>query len=103
MKMERKMNKQLEKVMKFMKLTKTLAKKRARGADTEKVQKQWNKKCKAATRAMNQITKSLREKKVRDRDEWMERSRSRQQLSQKYCDKSNNWKKLHGLQTKRKY
>ena len=40
---------------------------------------------------------------IRDRKKQLERSQKRQQLTAANTDKSNNWRRLHGLCTRRKY
>lgn len=46
--------------------------------------------------------KRLRQQSIRDRRQQLERSRKRQQLLEQNRDKSNNWKRLHGLPAARK-
>lgn len=46
--------------------------------------------------------KRLRQQSIRDRRQQLERSRRRQQLLAENKNKSNNWRRLHGLPTKRK-
>ena len=50
-----------------------------------------------------QAKKRLRQQSIRDRKKQLERSRKRQQLAAANTDKSNNWRRLHGLCTRRKY
>lgn len=50
-----------------------------------------------------QVKKRLRQQSIRDRKKQLERSRKRQQLAAANTDKSNNWRRLHGLCTRRKY
>lgn len=50
-----------------------------------------------------QAKKRLRQQSIRDRKKQLERSRKRQQLATANTDKSNNWRRLHGLCTRRKY
>lgn len=47
--------------------------------------------------------KYIRQQFIRDRKEQLERSRKRQQLAAANTDKPNNWRRLHGLCTRRKY
>lgn len=49
-----------------------------------------------------QAKKRLRQQSIRDRKKQLERSRKRQQLAAANTDKSNNWRRLHGLCTRRK-
>ena len=49
-----------------------------------------------------EIKKQLRQRSIRDRRQQLERSRKRQQLLEQNQDKSNNWKRLHGLPAERK-
>ena len=59
---------------------------------------------KAIQKAGRQILNSfLRQQSIRDRKKQLERSRKRQQLTAANTDKSNNWRRLHGLCTRRKY
>lgn len=46
--------------------------------------------------------KELRQREIRDRQKQIIRSRRRQQLLRENQDKSNNWKRIHGLPTTRK-
>ena len=46
--------------------------------------------------------KELRQREIRDRQKQIIRSRRRQQLLRENQDKSNNWKRIHGLPTPRK-
>lgn len=46
--------------------------------------------------------KELRQREIRDRQKQIIRSRRRQQLLRESQDKSNNWKRIHGLPTTRK-
>lgn len=46
--------------------------------------------------------KELRQREIRDRQKQIIRSRRRQQLLRENQDKSNNWKRIHGLPTIRK-
>ena len=46
--------------------------------------------------------KELRQREMRDRQKQIIRSRRRQQLLRENQDKSNNWKRIHGLPTTRK-
>ena len=46
--------------------------------------------------------KELRQREIRDRQKQIIRSRRRQQLLCENQDKSNNWKRIHGLPTTRK-
>ena len=46
--------------------------------------------------------KQLRQRSIRDRRQQLERNRKRQQLLEQNRDKSNNWKRLHGLPAARK-
>lgn len=46
--------------------------------------------------------KELRQREIRDRQKQIIRSRRRQQLLRGNQDKSNNWKRIHGLPTTRK-
>ena len=46
--------------------------------------------------------KELRQREIRDRQKQIIRSRRRQQLLRENQDKSNNWKRIHGLPTSRK-
>lgn len=46
--------------------------------------------------------KRLRQQSIRDKRQQLERSRKRQQLLEQNRDKSNNWKRLHGLPAARK-
>ena len=46
--------------------------------------------------------KELRQREIRDRQKQIIRSRRRQQLLRENQDKSNNWKRIHGLSTTRK-
>lgn len=51
----------------------------------------------------NEETKErLRQQSIRDRRQQLERSRKRQQLLVENRDKSNNWKRLHGLPAARR-
>lgn len=50
-----------------------------------------------------QAKKRLRQQSIRDRKKQLERSRKRQQLAAANTDKSNNWRRLHGLCSRRKY
>lgn len=43
------------------------------------------------------IKKAKRQQSIRDKRQQLERSRRRQQLLEANKDKSNNWKRLHGL------
>lgn len=43
------------------------------------------------------IKKAKRQQSIRDKRQQLERSRRRQQLLEVNKDKSNNWKRLHGL------
>lgn len=59
---------------------------------------------KAIQKAGRQIVNSfLRQQSIRDRKKQLERSQKRQQLTAANTDKSNNWRRLHGLCTRRKY
>lgn len=49
------------------------------------------------------VNSFLRQQSIRDRKKQLERSRKRQQLTAANTDKSNNWRRLHGLCTRRKY
>lgn len=57
----------------------------------------------AAALGSKQAKKYLRQQSIRDRKKQLERSRKRQQLAAANTDKSNNWRRLHGLCTRRKY
>ena len=57
----------------------------------------------AAAMGNEQAKKRLRQQSIRDRKKQLERSRKRQQLAAANTDKSNNWRRLHGLCTRRKY
>ena len=57
----------------------------------------------AAAMGNEQVKKRLRQQSIRDRKKQLERSRKRQQLAAANTDKSNNWRRLHGLCTRRKY
>lgn len=57
----------------------------------------------AAAMGSEQAKKRLRQQSIRDRKKQLERSRKRQQLAAANTDKSNNWRRLHGLCTRRKY
>lgn len=46
--------------------------------------------------------KELRQREIRDRQKQIIRSRRRQQLLRENQDRSNNWKRIHGLPTTRK-
>ncbi len=46
--------------------------------------------------------KELRQREIRDRQKQIIRSRRRQQLLRENWDKSNNWKRIHGLPATRK-
>lgn len=46
--------------------------------------------------------KELRQREIRDRQKQIIRSRRQQQLLRESQDKSNNWKRIHGLPTTRK-
>lgn len=46
--------------------------------------------------------KELRQREIRDRQKQIIRSRRRQQLLRESQNKSNNWKRIHGLPTTRK-
>ena len=46
--------------------------------------------------------KELRQREIRDRQKQIIRSRRRQQSLRENQDKSNNWKRIHGLSTTRK-
>ena len=46
--------------------------------------------------------KELRQREIRDRQKQIIRARQRQQLLRENQDKSNNWKKIHGLPATRK-
>lgn len=46
--------------------------------------------------------KELRQREIRDRQKQIIRSRRRQQLLRENQDKSNSWKRIHGLPTTRK-
>lgn len=46
--------------------------------------------------------KRLRQQSIRDKRQQLERSRKRQQLLAENKDKSNNWRRLHGLPARRK-
>lgn len=48
------------------------------------------------------IKKAKRQQSIRDRRQQLERSRARQQLAEENKDKSNNWRRLHGLPARRK-
>lgn len=48
------------------------------------------------------IKKAKRQQSIRDRRQQLERSRVRQQLAEENKDKSNNWRRLHGLPARRK-
>lgn len=48
------------------------------------------------------IKKAKRQQSIRDRRQQLERSRKRQQLAAVNKDKSNNWRRLHGLPARRK-
>ena len=48
------------------------------------------------------IKKTARQQSIRDKRQQLERSRRRQQLLAANKDKSNNWRRLHGLPAKRK-
>lgn len=48
------------------------------------------------------IKKAKRQQSIRDRRQQLERSRERQQLAAANKDKSNNWRRLHGLPARRK-
>ena len=51
----------------------------------------------------NEQTKKQLQQSVRDRKKQLERSQKRQQLAAANADKSNNWRRLHGLCARRKY
>lgn len=57
----------------------------------------------AAAMGNEQAKKRLRQLSIRDRKKQLERSRKRQQLAAVNTDKSNNWRRLHGLCTRRKH
>lgn len=57
----------------------------------------------AAAMGNEQAKKRLRQQSIRDRKKQLERSRKRQQLAAVNTDKSNNWRRLYGLCTRRKY
>ena len=46
--------------------------------------------------------KELRQREIRDRQKQIIRARQRQQLLRENQDKSNNWKRIHGLPATRK-
>lgn len=48
------------------------------------------------------IKKAKRQQSIRDRRQQLEKSRVRQQLAEENKDKSNNWRRLHGLPARRK-
>lgn len=48
------------------------------------------------------IKKAARQQSIRDKRQQLERSRKRQQLLAENKEKSNNWRRLHGLPTRRK-
>lgn len=48
------------------------------------------------------IKKAARQQSIRDKRQQLERSRKRQQLLAENKDKSNNWRRLHGLPARRK-
>lgn len=56
----------------------------------------------AAALGDRETKKRLRQQSIRDRRQQLERSRRRQQLLAENKNKSNNWRRLHGLPTKRK-
>lgn len=56
----------------------------------------------AAVLGNKAVKKRLRQRSIRDRRQQLERSRKRQQLLEQNRDKSNNWKRLHGLPAARK-
>lgn len=56
----------------------------------------------AAALGNEEIKKLLRQQSIRDRKQQQQRSIKRQQLLKENKDKSNNWKRLHGLPAKRK-
>jgi len=51
---------------------------------------------------VKRLKKAVRQQSIRDKRQQLERSRRRQQLLAENKDKSNNWRRLHGLPTRRK-
>ena len=56
----------------------------------------------AAALGNKAVKKRLRQQSIRDRQQQLERSRKRQRLLAENKDKSNNWRRLHGLPARRK-
>lgn len=56
----------------------------------------------AAAMGNEETKKWLRQRSIKDRRQQLERSRRRQQLLEQNRDKSNNWKRMHGLPAARK-
>lgn len=56
----------------------------------------------AAALGDREVKKRLRQQSIRDKRQQLERGRRRQQLLAENKDKSNNWRRLHGLPAKRK-
>lgn len=56
----------------------------------------------AAALGNKEVKKYLRQQSIRDRKQQIQRSMKRQELLKENMEKSNNWKRLHGLPTKRK-
>lgn len=56
----------------------------------------------AAALGNEEVKKRLRQQSIRDRRQQLQRSIKRQQLLKENIDKSNNWKRLHGLPAARK-
>lgn len=56
----------------------------------------------AAPEIRQRIEKERRQQSIRNRRQQLERIRKRQQLAAENADKSNNWRRLHGLHARRK-
>lgn len=57
----------------------------------------------AAPEIRRRIKKARRQQAIRDRQQQLERSRKRQQLAAANANKSNNWRRLHGIHARRKH
>lgn len=56
----------------------------------------------AAALGDKEAKKRIRQQSIRDKRQQLERSRKRQRLLAENKDKSNNWRRLHGLPARRK-
>lgn len=74
------------------------------GEESKPLIKSWNDPYYRLAEALGdrEAKKRLRQQSIRDKRQQLERSRRRKQLLAANKDKPNNWRRLHGLPTKRK-